>query len=501
MNQSKFSFESENLVVDYITLSLKNLSGLEFEISQYLFRCLQFNCYKSLNKRTQQTLLENIDNQAKVTFRSEMKEKSKIQIQFAGKNAKKFYQLITLKKVNWNIFKKYQVTISRFDICYVRPHSDYFSDEELNQFFSACQKKLLPQYNNKRNVSFSQKKGKLLTINNRRGAKYYYRIYTKGLGPLRFELEFKQPKFFERYILDHKFSEFENYVTNYFFNYSSKIVVYTFQYTDWMLHYFRKNRKNFKNTDNYLATTYLIKQKFKEFHQQESYFRLLQLLTFIKSLKMKRVPGWKKNSYVATFYLVDFINFSESKQRKVDTYTRNKVIEFFNHIFEINLNYKIYFQDESVFWARAIENIFIKKQGRSWLIEICISEQLYKLQYPFLLSPVFLTYQSRDELRLKLELIQSLSNPNLKKEFHTEQFFQELKKAKKSFIDLKRLLITLLNQLYKSGIIYSKIKIIFKNGETQLTQIKNLKTITVTKSKVLILYEQHKQINSDNYEE
>lgn len=125
---------------------------------------------------------------------------------------------------------------------------------------------------------------------------------------------------------------------------------------------------------------------------------------------------------------------------------------------------------------------------------------MYRFRYPFLLPPVFLTYQSRDELRLKLELIHSLSNPNLKKEFHTEQFFQQFNKAKKSIIDLKRLLITLLNQLYKSGIIYSKIKIIFKNGETQLTQIKNLKTITVTKSQVLILYEHHKQINSDNYE-
>lgn len=248
-----------------------------------------------------------------------------------------------------------------------------------------------------------------------------------------------------------------------------------------------------------MATTYLIKQKFKEFHQQESYFLLLQLLTFIKSLKMKRVPGWKKNSYVATFYLVDFINFLEPKRRKVDTYTRNKIIGFFNRIFEINLNYKEYFQDESVFWARAIENIFIQKQGRSWLIEICISEPLYKFRYPFLLSPVFLTYQSRDELRLKLELIQSLSNPNLKKEFHTEQFFQQFNKAKKSFIDLKRLLITLLNQLDKSGIVYSKIRIIFKNGETQLTPIKNLKTITVTNSQVLILYEHHKQINNYNY--
>lgn len=71
MNQNKFNFESENLVVDYISLKFQHLDKfIQTKITNFLFK-LGFNSYQEsgkLAKPIKESILVSSKNQFEVCF-------------------------------------------------------------------------------------------------------------------------------------------------------------------------------------------------------------------------------------------------------------------------------------------------------------------------------------------------------------------------------------------------------------------------------------------------
>ncbi len=67
-----------------------------------------------------------------------------------------------------------------------------------------------------------------------------------------------------------------------------------------------------------------------------------------------------------------------------------------------------------------------KLTGKSWVLEISVVEQLLQFRFPFRLPRSFLGAKNKNELRVKLLLIQSLAVSDLQKTFDVQEFCYQI---------------------------------------------------------------------------
>ena len=126
MKQNKFTFQSENLVVDYISFNISG-SGNTESIAKYLFEKFNFNSTfaKDQNETPKSWFYLSV-NRHQVSFRQlEYDPSSKsfwegITIHFSGINAVQFYKIIQAHKFDWNILKSKNASLGRIDLHYFR---------------------------------------------------------------------------------------------------------------------------------------------------------------------------------------------------------------------------------------------------------------------------------------------------------------------------------------------------------------------------------------------
>jgi hypothetical protein len=139
MNQNKLSFESKNLVVDYISLNITGFMdpGSMDKIASYLSELFEFNSTLrkgNVDKSKEEIIFYDPKNSHKVCFKQlEYNPSSKsfwagTKINFSGKNAAYFYNLIKIQRFDWNIFElnNQTLSLSRFDLCYYRTNDSKY---------------------------------------------------------------------------------------------------------------------------------------------------------------------------------------------------------------------------------------------------------------------------------------------------------------------------------------------------------------------------------------
>ena len=124
MNQNKLTFESQNLVVDWIGFNIEGLTDLE-PIANYLSESLGFNStiVKKINGKWKSESL-NYDklNKFQVSFRQyDYNPEFKsywvgTKVYFSGNNAAHFYSYIKIHSLNLDIFDFQRTSLARFDI-------------------------------------------------------------------------------------------------------------------------------------------------------------------------------------------------------------------------------------------------------------------------------------------------------------------------------------------------------------------------------------------------
>lgn len=126
MNQNTLSFESEGLVVDYLSFNIKGLvDKTELErIANYLFQNFGFNSTFVVKLAgTRETLFHSPKNKYHIYFTVYTYSDiywNGIKIDFSGNNGNQLYNLIVANEINWEKFnheKKTSIIPHRFMLC------------------------------------------------------------------------------------------------------------------------------------------------------------------------------------------------------------------------------------------------------------------------------------------------------------------------------------------------------------------------------------------------
>jgi hypothetical protein len=121
MKPNKFSFESENLQVDWISFKFQYLDNPTMtHITNYLFK-LGFNSYQEygkLAKPIKEPILVTSKNKFEVLFVKEGPYWQSTILQFSGSNALGFYTFVQKNLIDWTIFSS--AVLNRFDLYYSR---------------------------------------------------------------------------------------------------------------------------------------------------------------------------------------------------------------------------------------------------------------------------------------------------------------------------------------------------------------------------------------------
>ncbi len=145
----------------------------------------------------------------------------------------------------------------------------------------------------------------------KRSSPNYFRVYAKSNGKfIRFELELKKSaiKKFQSYLFLHQFEKWEELLTCHFYKEAMNKLDLDSPSTDWLIDNFRKIR-SVKMSENWLLTTYVENISFDELENQEFFYRLFQLLSYIK-IRESSVDWISNERYrIISFKVSEFLEF------------------------------------------------------------------------------------------------------------------------------------------------------------------------------------------------
>jgi hypothetical protein len=501
MKQTKLTFASENLVVDYLSLNIQGWVDPE-PMAKYFFKAFGFNStiVKRINgKWKPQVLKYDSRNQFQVSFRQyEYDPESKSfwvgsQIHFSGKNAAYLYSCIKEDRFDWNLLELQRISLGRFDLHYFRQSEARDSNQEIEDFMEkSCQR--IGSKSKRIQASWTRtQKGRLLRIGSRSSSNFYrvyqkekevtYDVYSEVVDGLQFELELKNElvKSFQEFLFANQIEEFEDRLSQHFLKQSVKYLVLNFCYTNWLVKLLRKivQRPKFNPS---LVTDYLGKSKLNSFTDKESLFRFLQFLSFIRSLTGVKQFVDDQIYYLIKFPVADFIRFLGENPKS--SYQRKKVLDFLNSLQGfpplVEQFSEVEFRSSVMFPL-----VKLRKENRSWILKIAIGEQLYSYTYPFVFSGSLVYFQTKYDLIVKFEIIQVLSTNSLEKKFPVENFINQFRKNNRT--QIKKLIINLLDELKNSKLIESRFNIVLKKGSPK--RVENLTPLLITQSKDIYFYE------------
>lgn len=443
MKQNKLSFESENLVVDYISFKFQKLDNFTLkEIASYLFQ-IGFNSYfvsGRLAKPMKESILVDSKNSYEVLFVIENSYWKGTKLDFSGLNGKFFYTLVQQKLVSWELFSS--ATLGRFDINFSRKNRE-FDKTSVEDFFEDCHKKV--RRTNK-NVKFEKKSsGVSLKIQNRK-SDHFYRIYQlKGANSIKFEYEMRG-KFirnYQRLLVSNCLEEFETSLSYSFFSRFGKLLPLSHSQLDWLVLKLRPFRKQ-KFSSTALKSHYIRKIDYQTSLDRKKFFTLLQFLVYVQTLDYE-VDSLKSTRYrLVRFRVQDFLRYTGETY---NYYQLKKLLDFFDEL-QINSLIK-FFSDTQYRSLVTIPEVKLEKgRQNTWIANVWIAEELFYYAHPFLLPDLLKRKLTKHQFEVQFKVIQVFSSVDIEKHFSIEEFFhqypsvlsnQDKNKMKEYFIQLIQL--------------------------------------------------------------
>ena len=475
MNRNKLSFVSEKLVVDYISFNLEGLMDpriIAGRLSKYLTPHVLIDDVPSIG-------FHGLKKKYKVSIRQYTGSKGYwlgTQIIFSGKDAAYFYKLI---QTQCRLLKFDQQTLSlgRIDLCFSRPNDWSHTSKSFDRFLVDSRSQI-QNHTNTRHIKLQDfPNGKMLKVNRRNNSRHS-RVYQRDES-VRFELELKHRQT-KLVLFENQLDVFEHQLVIQYFQYSGQVLRSDYSYTDWILDFQRRYQGN--PTFRPLMTGYLENKRITNQEEEERLFHLLQFLSFVKSLKLNPFKDCKKLRIKKQFYyqlkfpLSQFVKFTGIKISNHSD--RVKLIFYFYQLQKLDPIIKIFssraFRSYVCFPYLECEN----PSGNSWVIEVLLAEELFCFPYPFHLPKCS---GSKNDLRLKVRLMKSLSVSEQTKRLDLEEFFNTIHVRNNLLIQIKKNIIQLLNELVENKIIKNEMKVVLKSGKEKHHLIKNLTTSDITR--------------------
>jgi len=457
MNPNKLTFESQNLVVDYISFKFQYLDNFtQTEIANYLLK-LGFNSYQEsgkLAKPRKESILVSSQNKCEVLFVADNPYWDGTILHFSGLNAKTFYSLIKQELVSWKLFSS--ATLSRFDLYFSRKNKrdDRISPRE---FLDNSQRELNRR---DRNVSLEKNsKGFILKIGNRR-SNNYFRIY-QGKNSLKFEHEMKG-KFLQEYhllLVGNRFEEFEQKLSSHFLLYLGKLLPLKYSYMDWLVIKLRPIRK-YSIPQYFLNMDYVESKSLYLSSDPKKFVMLLQFLTYAQPLDFKTDFLGDTPYRMVNFRIDHFLKFQNPTVKSTSYYKLKKARLFFEEL--QNGTFLISFSNIKFQRLVGIPKVKIikSKKLKCWMATIWLVEDLFHYKYPFLLPDLFRRKISKDEFDVTFEVLKNYGSVSIEKKFFIKEFLASYSISNQRITNMKRTFLQLVKVFEEHDLIESNYKII-----------------------------------------
>ena len=420
MKQNKFTFESESLIVDYITFNFERLNdSRKADLINY-FHKLGFNSYDTDRKYRNafdEPIKYNSKNLYQIRFIKNITPHWKgIAVVFPDDSAAYFYKLAKNYQIQWDLFDS--GILSRFDLNYLRPLQ---LDEgySVTQFLRTSQKEIRKKrINAKLESSLNQE---ILKIASRRSSRCA-RIYTTD-NSLKFEIELRNNliKDCNYLLVAGCFEELESKLVEEYISYFGKLLPFQYLYTDWLAEKLRPSRVNLKRySQPTLCSDYI--QSEGSSIEPKKFIMFLKFLKFSSSLDYK-TEIFDGDSYrVVIFRVKDFLDISHScynsqddyyKMQKTRDFLRGLQQNFFISCFTDN-----YFK--SLVTIPKLE-LYKCNKSKCWLTRVLLLEELFDYQYPFIYPDLFETESikfNKDQYLVRFEIIRVFSSKSVTKNFY-----------------------------------------------------------------------------------
>ena len=418
MLQNKLTFESENLVVDYISFKFQDLKDWkEKELASYLLK-LGFNCYKEsgkLRKPIKEPILVNSKNQFQVCFVGDNPYWDGTLLHFSGLNAARFYFFLKEQIIDWTIFSS--AVLSRFDLYFER---NYKTAEKISgrEFLQNCQKNI--KQTNKNSSLEKNRKGWILKIGNRK-SNHYFRIY-ETKNSLKFEHEMKG-KVLQNYhilLVDNRLEEFEQKLSSHFLISFGKLLPLNYSYLDWLVLKLRPIRKQ-TFIQSGLNSDYI---KSEILMDTRSFVMFLQFLNYAQHLdfEIESLGGILYRQ--VTFKLRDFLEFQNPTVKPTNYYQLQKIKNFLQ---QLQTGVFLSSFDDTYFQSLvAIPQVKLEKslKQKYWIARVWLLEELFYYEYPF--SNIEKVFFIQEFLNSYPSVISNQQKNNIKKYFiKLVQLFKE----------------------------------------------------------------------------
>ena len=516
MNSNKIDFQTEKLQVDYLAVKLEDemdgsmIKNMQHEFQQK-FKYKSYSKYDDLDISNPKFRLNNFDS---IYFKVLVKPTWRgLIIHFPGKVANNFYTYIKIHGIPWHIFKipKQRITLSRIDVCYVKPITNWTSslEQELLHFFNHSAEKPI---NKTTHIIKHQNGGRELIIC-RRDSGSFYRVYSYPEG-LKFELELKRKYHMtslQSLLLQNQIADFENQISVFFEKQWGRRLFLDTDFTTWLvkINRVRFPKQKYLPTKTLLSTyltpyrsdfseAYYLTQKmykrlnntdFNEpwlFTDDEAFYSLLQLCSFI-SISMKKEPRDYEEYSSVEFPLTQFFKFigmkkiTQSKRKKFATFF--KILPYATPILQE-------FDDESFLSAIAIPFVLVYKISNQWMVRIKIQNSFLDYTHPFSHSFYFINWKDKHDLRVKVMILQSFNTYSVEKVIPIANILQQYREQSGGNKKLVKLyILECLQELGNNCYIYNQVRLINKQGINQTLSIKKLTLKHLAQSNIIYMKE------------
>lgn len=95
---------------------------------------------------------------------------------------------------------------------------------------------------------------------------------------------------------------------------------------------------------------------------------------------------------------------------------------------------------------------------------MALGKEVYYYQYPFFFPNSFLCHDSKYDLEIKIEFIQSISRMSRKKQFDIAKFMKKFSVLNKKKKEIKDIRINFFSELQDQGFIENKFELVYKDG-------------------------------------
>ena len=431
MKKNELNFKSEGLKLDYLSLNLQFNNFRRIKIlANYLsdtFGCnsVYVDCKDSTRNCT---LIKTKKNSWTVKFRVNSQDYwFGTVLNFPGNQATHLYKMIQERGLglDWKAFDFENTSLSRIDVCYDRKFKESDKVELFDSFGKECEKQI-------EKAIF--KRG-VIRVGKRDNGNYF-RAYRRENGKeIRFELELSKSivKKFQFYLFSNQFEKLEELLCIHFYKQALTSFVRNSVYLDWLRENFRNIRAS-QQYDNCLITTYFKNLPLETIEKQEFLYQLLQLLSYIQTLKSS--VNWisNENYRVISFQVNEFLEFLGKK--KTNYYQIRKLVDFLKSLQSLPPVLEDFSKDS--FQSILIFPYLKVTRKKSWNVELAISEKVYLYRYPFYFPEEFLTYENSYDLRAKIFFLLSFSTAELKKKFEIQEVLEKTGLSRQKMTRLRK---------------------------------------------------------------